>query len=334
MFTVLCSSLIFYGVLGLLGFEVEPLSGKNLRSVQLLLSCFAILSIWTLLALYVLRIPFMKLERSFIWFFILNFLIRNVAENWTPQLQVGAFTLATDSGVTILMLGIFIALPIKEAVRFSFVLYLGFVFIPWTATIFVQHQQIPLWQSLIRHQIQAGLIFGLVYVLGISKSEWFREQRRNQKLDDIANQDQLTKAANRRGLLDTVAQQKTQYALILFDLDHFKKINDTFGHDIGDTALKTAVLLAKKHLRDSDVIGRWGGEEFLIVLPKASLETARGVAERIRMAFLETREPNFTASFGVSDSTPSTFDTSLKNADTALYQAKQAGRNQVMTASI
>ncbi len=327
MFVLVCLGLVVSGVFGLFGLGYDP---RVAKPMQLLLSLAAISASWTLIAIYVFRVPFIKLERSFVWFFLAHFFLRLIVETWSKDLQIGEFELFTDTGVVMLMLGMFIALPIKEALDYSLLLFFGFLLIPWSAVIFAEKSQPPLSALLFRHQLLTGLIMGLIYVLGVSKSEWYREQARSQMLHDIAHQDTLTGVANRRWLLEQVKQLTSSYALIMFDLDSFKQINDQHGHDMGDTALQQAALLAKHQLRETDLIARWGGEEFLIVLPNASLEVAKGVAERIRLSFLETKAPAFTASFGVATAEKDEFDSSLKKADAALYQAKNTGRNQVM----
>jgi diguanylate cyclase (GGDEF)-like protein len=128
-------------------------------------------------------------------------------------------------------------------------------------------------------------------------------------------------------------------ALIVLNLDHFKRVNDNYGHPVGDTVLKTMVDVCKKQLRDSDLMGRLGGAEFAIQLPRTALPDALMVAERIRNAVAghpvktERADINLTASLGVTtlraeDSTVSLF----KRADEALQQAKLAGRNRVVEA--
>ncbi len=129
-------------------------------------------------------------------------------------------------------------------------------------------------------------------------------------------------------------------ALIILNLDHFKRVNDNYGHPVGDAVLKSMVDVCRKQLRDSDLMGRLGGAEFAVQLPRTTLEDALMVAERIRLAVesvpvkTERAVINLTASLGVTtiraeDSTVSLF----KRADEALQQAKRAGRNRVVEAS-
>jgi diguanylate cyclase (GGDEF)-like protein len=159
--------------------------------------------------------------------------------------------------------------------------------------------------------------------------------------------DALTDVPNRRGFYQALApwialarRPGMPTSLIILNLDHFKRVNDNYGHPVGDLVLKAMVDVCKKQLRDSDLMGRLGGAEFAIQLPRTSLEDALMVAERIRNAVAaqpvkaEKAVINMTASLGVTtiraeDSSVSLF----KRADEALQEAKQAGRNRVAEAS-
>ena len=124
------------------------------------------------------------------------------------------------------------------------------------------------------------------------------------------------------------------FALIIFDLDHFKRINDTFGHQAGDEVLRQVSKAAQEVLRDSDLLGRYGGEEFILFLPRSSAQEALQVAERLRLRIAALRLPELgegwplSASFGVAEGQAS-LETCLLAADQALYEAKHDGRNCV-----
>jgi len=128
-----------------------------------------------------------------------------------------------------------------------------------------------------------------------------------------------------------------QLALMMIDLDHFKAINDDYGHDVGDETLKTVAQICLSTLRKVDIFARYGGEEFAVALPETDLEHALQVAERLRRSVAEApmtdRIPplHITLSVGVTVAGPDSTDLStlLKHADTALYQAKNNGRNRV-----
>lgn len=128
-------------------------------------------------------------------------------------------------------------------------------------------------------------------------------------------------------------------SLILFDLDHFKRLNDTHGHLAGDMALKTVATVLRPQLRNNDVLARWGGEEFLVMLQNTPLEQAVEVADKLRSTLASTPLLHegtpiaLRASFGVAQRQPSEEpDSLLTRADGALYAAKHAGRNCVRTA--
>ncbi len=162
-----------------------------------------------------------------------------------------------------------------------------------------------------------------------------------------ANLDPLTGASNRRALLEVMrrhfessANGQGKLSLIMFDLDHFKAINDEHGHAVGDAALVSASATAKGLLRPVDTLGRWGGEEFLVCLPGSDLSNAAQVAERLRLglgALTLNVEPTLddekrlSASFGVASTNQrvSSLEQLISHADKATYQAKRAGRNCV-----
>jgi diguanylate cyclase (GGDEF)-like protein/PAS domain S-box-containing protein len=163
----------------------------------------------------------------------------------------------------------------------------------------------------------------------------------------LASTDALTGVSNRRYLyeragheFDIARRYKQPLSVIMFDLDHFKQINDTFGHAMGDLMLERATQLALAQLRDTDLIGRFGGEEFVIVLPMTNVHQAYLLAERIRMAVstisIETKESlaTVTLSIGIAEAIQDPQDESIDNvinrADEAMYVAKRSGRNRTM----
>ncbi len=152
--------------------------------------------------------------------------------------------------------------------------------------------------------------------------------------------DELTTLANRHylnlALIDqfTQAQQSDHsFAIILVDIDHFKQVNDTHGHTTGDQILRAFAKRIQREIASHHIIGRWGGEEFIIILPGADLSDAQTIAEHLQSTIVQTNflmVKHLTASFGLcqyhaNDSTMSL----IERADRALYQAKQSGRNQV-----
>ena len=157
-------------------------------------------------------------------------------------------------------------------------------------------------------------------------------------LQDEASTDPLTKALNRRSFLeqlDRAAASNHPFSLIMFDIDHFKSVNDTYGHDAGDTVLREIAALVRDNVRENDTLARWGGEEFMVLSLRTGPDRALRVAERLRQAVADhafTGVPRqVTSSFGVAIHTPNeTGQTLAKRADQALYQAKETGRNKVV----
>jgi diguanylate cyclase (GGDEF)-like protein len=151
-----------------------------------------------------------------------------------------------------------------------------------------------------------------------------------------ASTDSLTGLINRRTLerqLRSLIKQNRPFALAVADLDRFKKLNDRNGHEGGDRALRVFAQVARGALRDDDAVARWGGEEFMFVLPDLDRHQAMSVLERIRSILAESHSgghPPFTASFGLTDSTRAeTLDQLVRLADIGLYASKEAGRDRI-----
>lgn len=153
--------------------------------------------------------------------------------------------------------------------------------------------------------------------------------------------DPLTQLLNRRGLhavLEYFSTTRQPFAVLALDIDHFKRVNDTWGHDVGDRVIQQTARQLKSCARQTDVVCRSGGEEFLMILPGADEGTALALAERVRAATQQHAiEPvgEVTLSVGVSCwlSDSETLEESFRRADEALYRAKRAGRNCVVAAS-
>ena len=167
-------------------------------------------------------------------------------------------------------------------------------------------------------------------------------QSEKDKYKKLSTVDALTKVLNRHGIEQFVATLKDSNlptSVIVIDLDYFKRINDHRGHHIGDRVLQTVGEILRAHTRNTDGLGRWGGEEFVLVCPGASLARAADLAEKLRHRILETNfipeDPlAITASFGVAVSQPGQeFEDVFRQADQALYLAKSRGRNCVVASN-
>lgn len=164
----------------------------------------------------------------------------------------------------------------------------------------------------------------------------------NSELRELSRTDTLTKLANRLRLdaaLNVELQRAERYgntfSVILSDIDYFKKINDTRGHLAGDAALVRLAKVIAESCRRSDMAGRWGGDEFLIILPETSVESAALDAEKLRLAIPASQPPGgYTCSFGVTTyHSGDTSDSLVGRVDAALYKAKELGRNRVEVVS-
>ncbi len=170
--------------------------------------------------------------------------------------------------------------------------------------------------------------------LGIQAGARIGTVRAFQKTQRQASTDSLTGLVNRRSLEESVRNLGgISYAVALADLDHFKRLNDTRGHEAGDNALRQFADVLRKTLREGDIAARWGGEEFVLLMPRATSQQAIEVIARIRANLAEAQlignSPLFTASFGVADSAMnSRFDQLIRIADDALYRAKDGGRDR------
>jgi diguanylate cyclase (GGDEF)-like protein len=178
----------------------------------------------------------------------------------------------------------------------------------------------------------AGLLFGLL----LSRIKTLSTQLRN-----IAYTDSLTKIYNRLHFanfldaeIDKVKRYGGKFSIIFFDLDHFKKVNDNYGHLVGDYVLACVTDIVSKANRSADIFARYGGEEFIILTPQTDLNGALTHAERLRKdieKFTFKTAGHITSSFGVTEFNVETdsIETLLERADKALYMAKKNGRNRV-----
>ena len=172
------------------------------------------------------------------------------------------------------------------------------------------------------------------------------DENSRKALNQMAHTDALTSLHNRRYFeqlatehISRSRQSRYPLCLLLLDVDHFKKINDSYGHDVGDEILKLMAQVAKTQIRDDDLLARFGGEEFIVLLTNTSIQQAQSIAERICDVISKTpysldaeRQIHFTISIGFARFLPHCHDLRalIKSADLALYTAKQQGRNRVV----
>lgn len=199
--------------------------------------------------------------------------------------------------------------------------------------------------------LSAGVVHGLAFVsvsLVITMSSfgfmWIASSRLQSELRDQARIDPLTKVYNRRALEELGASElsrSTRHSLavsvIILDIDHFKSVNDTHGHLVGDRVIASVAAVLTTNLRQHDIAARYGGEEFVLLLPSTSLDNASDMAEKLRgnieqqVFNVELTPLKITASFGVAtrQSDDEGWEEFFSRADKALYRAKRSGRNRV-----
>lgn len=166
----------------------------------------------------------------------------------------------------------------------------------------------------------------------------------NRLLHEQATTDELTGLRNRRSMAaileyecERSARSGSYFAIVLCDIDHFKRVNDTYGHPCGDLILKSVASVLTSEIRSQDQVARWGGEEFLLLLPETSETGARNVAEKTRAAIAQTttacdsHEIGTSMTFGVAEAGPGdSVGAVVERADRALYTGKSLGRNRVV----
>lgn len=207
-----------------------------------------------------------------------------------------------------------------------------------------QYKSIQLQEADKETQIQHRNIVILLVTAIVFLVLLFRQLKIRAILRRLSKTDSLTQLLNRRNLfekgellLQVAIEQKDELSVILLDIDHFKAVNDNFGHDVGDKVIVAIAKLGRETMRPRDVFARLGGEEFAVVLPETNHDQAKAIAERFREKVEQCdlsdydEKLSITVSIGVASVTQHTesFDSILNAADEAMYLAKSAGRNQV-----
>ena len=196
-------------------------------------------------------------------------------------------------------------------------------------------------QTVVDYGLVTKMLIGFLLIGAAAIYRYYELSKYNKKLLYLSQTDILTKLYNRTKIdqalniqMERAKRTQGNFAVLLLDIDFFKKVNDTFGHPVGDAVLIQLANIAKQSIRSYDIIGRWGGEEFLVLCPESTLQEAQQVAQRIRThiknAHFSTNTIH-TISIGVAimreEDTPHTL---ISRADKALYRAKDEGRDRVI----
>jgi diguanylate cyclase (GGDEF)-like protein len=204
-------------------------------------------------------------------------------------------------------------------------------------------------QIIIRNSFMIGFIIflNIAFIIfaryRLKTVDHMKLEKANVRLEEISRKDPLTNISNRRDILEKIEYEtlrfernKKTFCLVMGDIDHFKAVNDRYGHECGDHVLRELVETIITGLRKQDIVGRWGGEEFILLLPETLINGGKVAAEKIRRKIAQkefiynNKIIPVTITFGVSEySIEKDIDECIKEADTALYKGKNKGRNRV-----
>ena len=279
----------------------------------------------------------MKLKEAFLW-----------QPNWLYKslILIGGALLVTAVGYVHTLTGLayefhaFFIVPILGVswflgVRFGYALALLAAIEWFLADQMLTGAQSSLLPLLFNTVIRLAIFAGGAWLVGSIRNTLLRESR-------LAREDALTKLPNRREFLErghqAFAQAQRQgapFAAVYIDLDRFKEVNDTLGHEIGDRLLRSVAAAMRAHVRASDVPGRLGGDEFALLLPNMKTDTVQVYVEKLRLALLDAMQAErwpVTFSIGVASyrTTPPDFDALLKQADELMYEVKRGSRDSIL----
>lgn len=273
-----------------------------------------------------------------------------------PHQIEGEISLATILVISLILqtTAAVIAASQINAVKRNYVI--AWICVSFALLLMVERRLAPLWRLLVQGQSSSfldanfGLAISILMLIGnYGVRQLFRNlELQRIELEQLASFDALTGLANRRSVLEKAKFEMSralrtehQFSFLMMDIDHFKKVNDTFGHAAGDQVLHQIAEIMVRELRNIDICGRIGGEEFLVVMPDTNLDKALIAAERLRIAvatynFHLSDEP-FPVTISIGAVVPSlgkeaSLDALLAEADRALYKAKSNGRNCVEAA--
>ena len=266
-----------------------------------------------------------------------------VAEPFADQLL--GLTGAQYWALNLLMLFGFVLFDRQLGLRFG-VLVLGVSLLLALVALGLQHAAGALTTQmvvyLVRVHVFMAILLVVVYLVAGLREQLHRAIERAELLRSRALTDPLTGLANRYSAEERLQAEASEavrrarpLSVAMLDIDHFKRVNDELGHDVGDQVLSATARLLRTGLRPRDLAARWGGEEFLLVLPEADLEQATAIAERCRRAIAAGRPGGraLTVTLGVAEREPDEEPGSLiRRADMALYEGKRTGRDRVIAA--
>ena len=271
-----------------------------------------------------------------------NRIIMLIAIGLAGALGIFVIDLLTPRGVAlgvVYLAMIFVGLIIKQRLIVISCAFLA------TALVFMGYFLSPNTTDSTTAFINLGLTLFIIWLAALMLIfHLHQEKRYTERLAELANYDALTNVHNRHYFNQELEKEiaksrryKIDLSLLMIDIDHFKKVNDTYGHPVGDQVLKTLADICKKVLRDVDIVVRFGGEEFIVILPSTNISGSLLTAERIRRAVEETEfqyediSLRCTVSIGVTSYDNNEWNDKdfIKAADIALYEAKKNGRNQV-----
>lgn len=247
-------------------------------------------------------------------------------------------------GVIYLLLAIMVFIAYRQSLLFlACALLINIWFLYWFVTAsFGPFAMDTIEQSYFSLELFVMMLIYLPLSILMHNYQTFYFKNKAEKMQDKAFHDQLTGLLNRQGFYSIIEQMLKKYAskgycVAIIDIDHFKKVNDSFGHNAGDVVLKNAAQLFKKHFRGEDIVSRFGGEEFIIVMSGISIENAKQRLNALlneysmMVSTYQAHKINSTISIGaLCCDKPSAVNLLIDRADKLLYEAKQNGRNQVI----
>ncbi len=290
-------------------------------------------------------LPVQTIERATVLVVPLLWLVRLSADLYGsggPPAAWDQLTTTVQPGLMLLLVVVYLAFDPSDGLRLSLTLYAAFGLVIGGRMVpaLLAGEHLEEAMKFLHAGVFLGAAIALLYVLAHLKEQLARTTAEAAQLATLATTDPLTGLANRRRLEEVLverARDSRRYgrplSVVIFDIDHFKRLNDAYGHAAGDEVLRRLMTVLRDDLRVNDVLGRWGGEEFLVVMPETRLDEAEQVANRWRTALATYPFPDVgmvTASFGAACyGVGDTDETVVARADKALYLSKTRGRNRV-----